>query len=119
MNSRALDVRVVASAELTPATRAHVHALCNAAYDEDTAPFFADVGAGTHVLGVVDGVLVAHAMWVTRALETSNGLALTAAYVELVATHPTQQRRGHASELLRRLVDELPLFDLAALSPSD
>ncbi|MCU0634806.1 MAG: GNAT family N-acetyltransferase [Gemmatimonadaceae bacterium] len=93
--------------------------LCDAAYEEPTAPFFADVGAGVHVLALDDDALVAHAMWVTRDLQSPGHAAWSTAYVELVATHPTHQRRGYATAVLRALAEQVRDFDLAALSPSD
>jgi RNA polymerase-binding transcription factor len=56
-------------------------------------------------------------MWVTRSLQ-STGRALRTAYVEAVATYPGHRRRGFASALLTRLVEEVGDYDLAALSPS-
>jgi hypothetical protein len=44
---------------------------------------------------------------------------LRTAYVELVATHPGAQRRGHATRLMREMQAQLDEYDFAALSPSD
>ncbi len=96
-----------------------VCALCNAAYEEDTAADFRDVGPGRHALGRVAGVIVSHAMIVPRALQVGDGPLLRTAYVELVATHPDHQRRGYATALLRGFETEMQDFDLGALSPSD
>lgn len=112
-------ISVVPSAALDAATRAAVVLLCDAAYEEATAPYFADVGPGLHLLAHADGTLVAHLLLVDRTLETTGGLALHTAYVELVATAPTAQGRGHASALLREVPRLAVAHDLAALSPSD
>ena len=98
--------------------RAAVLSLCDAAYGEDFSRLL-----GTplgHVLAWIDGELVSHACWVERELAPAAHRPLRTAYVEAVATAPAWQRRGCASEVMRRLVlavdDE---FELAALSPSD
>jgi len=71
------------------------------------------------VLAVADGVIVSHALWITRWLAPAGGTPLRTAYVEAVATDPARQRRGFASAVLRRLVREVADFELAALCPSD
>lgn len=105
--------------ELDPATKAAVLALCRDAYEEDLDGYLADIGAGTHLLGRVDGHLVSHGMLVARTLITPGLPPLYAAYVELVATSPRAQRRGYAKRLLRHLAVGMDRFDIGALSPSD
>lgn len=114
-----MDIEERHSSALGADERREVIALCDAAYEEETARYFADIGAGWHLLGRVDGVLVAHLMFVTRTLQPADGSMLRTAYVELVATHPAHQGRGHASALLRAVPALVADFDLAALSPSD
>lgn len=72
-----------------------------------------------HLLGRVDGRLVSHLMLVERALQPEGHPPLRTAYVELVATHPAAQRRGHASTLLRALPPLMTDFELGGLSPSE
>jgi aminoglycoside 2'-N-acetyltransferase I len=114
-----MNIEIVATAELKAAAHAEVVQLCSAAYDEPFADILTAVGPGVHVLGRLDGQLVAHAMWVTRSLQPQGRPPLRTAYVEAVATRPAQQRRGFASALLVRLAHEIGDHDLAALSPSD
>jgi aminoglycoside 2'-N-acetyltransferase I len=71
---------------------------------------------GTHVIASIDGVVLAHAAVVPRALDV-DGVALRTGYVEAVATAPSHQGLGigtavmtAASELVRSA------YDLGALS---
>lgn len=113
-----LRIERFATQALPWATRADVIALCNASYREPMEPYLDAIGPGEHVLGIRDGVLVSHLMWVTRWLQPAGMLPLRTAYVELVATAPHAQGHGYAT----RLVQEFPRlvldFALAALSPS-
>ena len=113
-----MQVEYVETTALDDARRLAVLELCCAAYDEDLAHYLADIGPGLHALGCVQGTLVAHAMIVRRELHTA-GRVLHTAYVELVATHPQAQRRGHGSAVLEALAGQLDAYDMGALSPSD
>jgi len=104
---------------LSERTGDELRALCAEAYDEDVSQYFSDIGPGVHLLGWLGDQLVSHAMWVTRTLYLDGGIPLRAAYVELVATPVKLQRRGFASQLLKRLEQEIQDYDLGALSPSD
>ena len=114
-----MNVEYLETDALSPAQLTEVLALCTAAYAEPMAQCLADIGPGLHALGRIDGALVAHALIVTRHLEVGGHGALRTAYVELVATDPGMQRRGHASALMRALESRMQDFDLGALSPSD
>jgi aminoglycoside 2'-N-acetyltransferase I len=119
-----LVLTCVATSALTAAQRLEVLALCASAYEEDLSAYLLQMGEGLHVLGTVGAELVTHAMVVDRTLEarTSDGstpVPLRTAYIELVATLPSAQRRGFASQLLRALPPSLGAFDIAALSPSE
>lgn len=119
MTPDAFTVREVPSAEVPAVVRDALVRLCDAAYDEPTAPAFADVGPGLHLIGRVGERIVSHLLLVDRQLETGDGSSLHTAYVELVATHPDLQGRGYASALLREVPRLAARHDLAALSPSD
>ena len=97
---------------------AAVHSLCDAAYGTVTAPLFASLGSGEHLLGLRQGALVCHLMWVTRWLQPAGQPALRTAYVEMVATTPVAQRQGYASALLEHLVPLVSDYQLAALCPA-
>jgi aminoglycoside 2'-N-acetyltransferase I len=71
---------------------------------------------GVHVLGELDGDLVAHAAVVERRLH-SGGRALRTGYVEGVAVRGDLRRRGLASEIMREVNDVVGAegFELGAL----
>jgi aminoglycoside 2'-N-acetyltransferase I len=114
-----LQIEFCDTAALSSDDARAVHALCNAAYEEDTTGYFRDLGPGRHALGRVADVLVSHAMIVPRAMQIGDGALYHTAYVELVATHPEHQHRGYASALLLAFESEMEGHDLGALSPSD
>lgn len=114
-----LTIEVVPGRRLTGPQRRQVSALCTRAYGEDMEPLLRGFPDPTHVLGVVDGQLVSHALWVTRHLQPGALPELRTAYVEAVATDPAWRRRGFASALMRRVAAEVRAYDLAALSPFD
>jgi aminoglycoside 2'-N-acetyltransferase I len=116
--SSSLFVQHVHSADLLRPIADAVVALCDAAYETSTARYFELLGPGDHLLGLVDGELRSHLMWVTRWLQPAGGDLLRTAYVEMVATAPDAQRRGYASALLRHLVPLVQDYDVAALCPA-
>ena len=65
---RPLRIQSVASAALSPPTRAAILRLCESAYGEPMVRYLGDVGPGEHLLGWRDDLLASHLMWVTRAL---------------------------------------------------
>jgi aminoglycoside 2'-N-acetyltransferase I len=114
-----LSIEVIASEGMSDSTLREICDLCTEAYEEDFSAYLEFLGSGGHVVGRLRGDIVSHAMWVTRVLETNRHSPLRTAYVEAVATKPSHQRRGFASEILRRLAAEIRDFDLGALAPSD
>jgi aminoglycoside 2'-N-acetyltransferase I len=119
MTADPLDLEVVPTDALSASDLDEVRALCSDAYREDFTRTFDQLGPGWHVMGRREGILVSHAMWVTRLLQPTSLEPLRTAYVEAVATEPAYQRRGYATAVLRRLAEEVQDFDLAALSPSE
>ncbi len=114
-----MQVEALESQSLSGPLRHDILALCEEAYQEGLASYFVDIGPGLHLLGRVDGTLVAHAMLVPRELEQAGLGKLRTGYVELVATRRSWQGRGYGSELMRSLVSHLDAFTIAALSPSN
>jgi aminoglycoside 2'-N-acetyltransferase I len=114
-----LTIEVVDSRAISESTLQEVRDLCTEAYAEDFSHAFESLGPGTHVIGRLDGRIVAHAMWVDRALQVADGTRLRTAYVEAVATTPAFRRRGFGTEVMRHLANQVHGYDLAALSPSD
>jgi aminoglycoside 2'-N-acetyltransferase I len=113
-----LTIRRISSAALGPDETAAVRALCDAAYQADTRAYFRDIGPGDHLLGLDNGALVSHLMWVTRRLQPGESPPLRTAYVEMVATAPDAQGRGYATALLEYFVPQVADYQLAALSPA-
>src|SRR5438034_6028524 len=113
-----LTIERCRSTELTDTLAAAVHTLCDAAYGTATTPLFASLGPGEHLLGLRNGALVSHLMWVTRWLQPAGQRTLRTAYVEMVATAPSAQRQGYASALLEHFVPLVGDYELAALCPA-
>jgi aminoglycoside 2'-N-acetyltransferase I len=116
--SSSLAIEHVETQDLSPEEATAVVVLCDAAYGCATQPMFDELGAGHHLLGRSDGVLVSHLMWITRWLQPAGLAPLRTAYIEMVATHPTHHGRGHASRLLEHLVPYAADYEVAALSPA-
>ncbi len=114
----AFTIERVAGPAMPAETRAALLALCDAAYGESMRSYLDDIGPGEHLLGLEDGVPVSHVMWVTRRLQPTGMAPLRTAYVELVATAPDSQGRGHATRLLEELPGMVAGYELAALSPA-
>ena len=113
-----VTLQVVRADQVSPALLAEITALCSRAFEEDYAPFLATVPQPAHVLALLEGTLVSHALWVTRWLQQGHGPLLRAAYVEGMATEPALQGRGYGTVVMRRLAEEIRGYDLGALSTS-
>jgi predicted acetyltransferase len=118
MRRGSVQVEAVEPQALPARVRDELLALCEEAYQEQLASYFVDIGPGLHLLGRVEDTLVSHAMLVPRELEEAGLGKLPTAYVELVATKPSWQRRGYGSELMRSLVPHMEAFVVGALSPT-
>jgi aminoglycoside 2'-N-acetyltransferase I len=114
-----LRLETIHANQLTAEQLAAIHVLCNRAYEEDLTPLFKTFTDTTHVLGTIENSIVSHAMWVTRWLQAGDGPYLRTAYVEMVATEPSFQRFGFATEVMRRLANEISGFDLGGLCPAE
>ncbi len=119
MTDTALHIEYCTTQELTPSDLRAFLSVGDAAYEEDVTPFRRDCGPGLHALGRVRGALVTHALIVARELQVAGSAPLRTAYIELVATDPSPQRKGYASALLREMVSQMTEYDIAALSPSE
>ena len=113
-----MEIRVVPGDQLG-ATREQVFALCERAYLQDLRAIPGTFDSPTHVLGIVGGTVVSHALWITRWVAPGTSAPLRTAYVEWVATDPVYQRRGYASAIMRTLIGAIEDFQLAALSTWD
>lgn len=112
-------VRVLPTEELEPPLHAQLTALCSAAFDEPAERVWSHIGPGIHVVALVAGRAVAHAMVVDRRIWLGHepDQALDVGYVENVATWPDLQGQGHGSLVMehvnRLLAGEYALGALA------
>ena len=113
-----LHLEIISGDALSTSEHQTVVSLCSRAFEEDMAPLMATFKGETHVLGTYEGVLVSHALWVTRWLQVATGPLLRTAYIEGVATEAAYRRRGFASAIMRQAAASIQGYDLAALSPS-
>lgn len=113
-----LRIERISTASLSRSSYAAIVELCDAAYEESTGPYFEAIGPGDHLLGWIDQTLVSHLMWVPRWLRIADGPLLHTAYIELVATATSAQRKGYATQLLAAVPLLIQEFDIAALSPA-
>jgi aminoglycoside 2'-N-acetyltransferase I len=111
-----LDIQVKSSQDLSPAEYTEILALCTQAFRRDYAPFLKTFPNPTHILGRYRRKLVSHVLWITRWLQIGASPILRTAYIEALATDLDHRNRGFASEVMRKVVEEIQDFDIAALS---
>ncbi|MCJ7703533.1 MAG: GNAT family N-acetyltransferase [Anaerolineales bacterium] len=114
-----LSLEIKPGKGLSPQERFSVVTLCSQAFGEDFEPYLQTFKDPIHILGKIEGELVSHALWITRWLQVEALPLLRTAYVEAVATHETQRKRGFATLIMTRLAVEIQAYDLGALSPAD
>lgn len=114
-----MQIEVIAGDEISAEDRAAVVAMTSAAFECDYDVFLRSFGRMTHVIARADGRIVSHALWCDRGLQPEGMRVLKSAYVEAVATLPEYQGRGYASAIMRRLVEAISDYEIAALGPSD
>lgn len=110
-------IKVLHSKLIPETIRNDIVSLCNRAYEKDMQPILETFVDATHVLGYSNGLLVCHALWITRYLQAGTNPMMRTAYVEAVATEAKYRGRGFASAVMKHLVSEVQEYDLAALSP--
>ncbi len=91
--------------------------LCIEAHDE---PSFANLfvwvpAGGLHVMAMLHGDVVGHAMVTTRWLQPESLPVMRTAYVDAVSTSPAHQGQGIGSRVMRHLVSQLAGYDIACL----
>jgi len=112
-----LNIKVLPSKLIPEIIKKDIVSLCNRAYEEDMEQILETFLDATHVLGYYNDLCVCHALWVTRYLQTGTNPMMRTAYVEAVATEAKYRKRGFASAVMKRLIDEVQDYELAALSP--
>lgn len=118
MTVETLSIEIKKSEDLSEREYSEILALLSRAYREDYKPFSETFYGATHILGRYQGLLVTHALWITRCLQCASLPPLRTAYVEAVATEDDYRNRGLATAIMRRLAEEIRDFDLGGLSAS-
>ena len=113
----ALRIEVIKGQDLSADEQKTIVTFCNRAFEEELEALFAAFVDPTHVLGYLDGMLVSHALWVTRWLQADQGPLLRTAYVEAVATEKTLRGHGYATAIMKRVQEEIQGYELGGLSP--
>jgi aminoglycoside 2'-N-acetyltransferase I len=116
MNS-AFGIKVIKGKDLSSDEQKAIIAFCNRAFEEELEGWFTTFADSTHVLGYQAGVLISHALWVTRWLQVDKGPLLRTAYVEAVATEKAFRRLGYAAAIMKRLEEAIQGYELGGLSP--
>jgi aminoglycoside 2'-N-acetyltransferase I len=119
MMNRKLSLEIIPKNQLTKADSDEIITLCSQAYEEDYAPYLADFEDSIHILARLEGVLVSHALWITRWLQVGTGPMMRTAYVEGVATEERYRGQGFASAVMEHLATEIADFDIGGLSPAE
>jgi aminoglycoside 2'-N-acetyltransferase I len=112
-----LELRTMRTSDMDDETRAIVVRLCiDAHQEEDFQNLFSYLRPeGLHVLAYLDERLVGHAVVTIRWLQAGNGPLLRTAYVDAVATSPSDQGRGIGSAVMRHLASVVEDCDIACL----
>ena len=116
-SSEQLRLSIIPGHKLSHKKRAEVVDLCTRAFEEDYQTHMDTFHGAIHVLGNLEERLVTHALWVPRWLQIGDAAPLRTAYVEGVATDIDYRRRGFAQTVMKKVIDEVQAFDIAALSP--
>ncbi len=93
--------------------------LCSRAYEEPFRPYLESFPSPIHVLGKLDGILVSHALWITRWIQVEGSFPMKTAYVEAVATEETQRGKGYASNVMTCLAEQILEYEIGGLSPAE
>lgn len=128
----AIDLQVTPAEQLVFRDFQSIQALCTRAFGEDVWCDYEYLKSALHVIGRYEGQIVCHALWTDRLLSVAGRMSLKTAYVEYVATEPSMQGQGLASQLMRFLTeyiqDDIAIrtqlhihepYQLAALAPED
>ena len=112
-----LELRTKRTSDMDQRTRETVVRLCiDAHQEEDFQNLFSYLPPeGLHVLAYLDERLVGHAVVTIRWLQAGNGPLLRTAYVDAVATSPTDQGLGIGSAVMRHLASVVGDCDIACL----
>jgi aminoglycoside 2'-N-acetyltransferase I len=118
-----LRIRRIPTAELTSGEIDAVRAILFAAFGDDpeeafTEPDWEHALGGIHVVGDLDGRIVAHASVVPRQIHVG-GWPLATGYVEAVAVQPGEQRSGIGTAVMRIVGEIVAGYELGMLGTGE
>jgi len=111
-----LDIRVIPDKELTREEYAEILALTSQAFERDYTPFMEMFKNPMHVIGRYQGKIVSYVLWIARWTQIGTGPLLRTAAIEGMATDLSHRHRGFASQVMKRAMQEIQDYDIAALS---
>jgi aminoglycoside 2'-N-acetyltransferase I len=111
-----LEVQIIPNHAMTEAQYVEIITLTTQAFRRDYTPYMESFINPTHVLGRHQNKLVSHVLWIARWLQIGSAPLLRTAYIEALATEINHRNRGFASHLMKRAIEEVQDYDIAALS---
>ncbi len=112
-----MQLSIVSANKISTQFREQAIGLCTRAFEEDFRPYMDSFEDATHILGIVDGHLATHALWITRWLQVGESEPLRTAYVEAVATEPAYRGRGYATAVMEEVVLQIQAYEIGGLAP--
>jgi len=115
--SAAIKLVSARTEELDADTRASIIQVCRIAHHaDDFVHLFSYIpSGGRHVLAYREHELVGHAVATTRWLQPQGLPLLRTAYIDAVATLPTDQGQGIGSAVMRQLASVIADYEIACL----
>ena len=113
-----LTLNVIKKQDVSENKYTEILDLCSGAYGVDFQSLLETFHDAVHVLGRCNGQLVTHALWVTRWLQYPGFQPWRTAYVEAVATDEKYRNRGFATQVMKRIAEEIGDYDIGGLSTS-
>lgn len=115
MNFTKLNLVVKKYRDLSEQELADIIALCSRAYSVDYRTFLDTFIESTHVIGYYEGMIVSHALWITRWLQAGDSPLMRTAFIEAVATEEAYRKKSFASTVMSRIAKEITDFDIGGL----
>ena len=119
MLQKGFDILIKHKNDLSQSEIEEIVELCSLAFEEPYGKYLDTFPNPTHVLGRQNGVLVSHALWITRWMQVKGKRPMKTAYVEGVATEKSQQGKGYASAVMTALAEQIRDFEIGGLSPAE
>lgn len=110
-------IEMVPAAALSAELWEQIAVLCSRLFETDYRIYMRQFHEPVHLLGLLDGELVSHALWIDRWLQIDDGPLLKTAFVEAVVTEEAHQGKGYAKAIMRHAVASMDGYQMAALAP--